>query len=400
MKRRWLLLALTAGCATPASPPAEAPRAGIPAVVEPPSTLDVPLFYAERELLRRAVADHLMRVSQVGLRPLPDLELEVIRAAAMKSKEACAAPTGEDTLLAAKHPDALRVTIHASCAATPCLLRVAVQRPPKDTGPWQTLERWETSVPNPREGRGWIDAVGALALAPPPSGGGLGLLGSVDEGGHPVDVVGIGGPLAFDPPLSEATLEPVRGALDACHTPGWSSAGTDHLAVALARSGAVARCEGISHLEGEGPARMACLCRALQGLKLPPSADADRRLEVRLLNRPMGGPKPPQGAYASLERATRAPGFDPRAALSAHARAVATCAAQAGAAGELEVQVDLQLDGRGQAHAATARAPGAPAGLTACVEAALSQAALPCPPEGAPQTVSAIFKVRAKGAAR
>lgn len=399
MRRLLFLLVLVTGCATPGAAPPVATPAGVPAVVELPSTLDVALFFGEREMLRRAVADHLRRSSKLNLAPLPDLEEQVIRATAAKSKETCAYPTSEDTVLTARHPDALHVSVHASCHDGVCTLRAVVRRPSSSNRATETLERWTAPVTDPGTAQGWVNAVGSLALAPEPPGGGMDLLGRVDEGGHPVDVVGIGSAQPFTPALTQDVLTPVRKAMDACHVPGWTSAGTDHLAVELAPAGTVARCEGAPHKEGEGPQRMACLCKALVGLKLPPGPRG-RRFEVRVLNRPQGGPKLPTGAWASLERANRAPGFDPRPALGEHARALAACAAAAGGPVDLEVQVDLQVDGRGQASGATARAEGAPAGLLACVQAELAQAALPCPPEGAPQTVSATYRLRAKGAGR
>lgn len=390
---RILLFALTLclGCAsaTKAPTPNQAPRQT--AVVELVKTNHVAMFWGEREMLRRAVADHLKRQSSLRLQPLPDLEQEVLRAQLAKDRAECGAPTRPSVWTAAQHPNAVYVRTTASCVQRPCTLNVRIERPPEGgKGPWTVLERWAAPVNNPVTTNQWINAVGSLAPRAAEANAAAGmLLGSTTADGPKVRVLGVSTVHAWSGPPTVTMITRAQDALDACHRPGWSSAGTDHVAVEVSPQGRVARCEGASHREQEDGRRLKCVCQAIS--KLPfGRGPRGRRFEIQLLNRPWALSTPRKSASARLVQATYAPGFDPRPELAASASDLVACLPDGAMQATLEAE--FQVSGQGQLTAP--QILGVPEDVAACAADVLKRVKLPCTSKRQPHRGQASFELR------
>lgn len=378
---------LTIACITPAGQPASSPPVQTEAVVQAVQTRGVALFYGEREMLRRAIADHLRRKSSLQLRPLPDLALEVVRAQLAKDRAECGAPTVRRALIAERHPAAVYVSPSARCDEAGCRLTATVTRPPAGgAGKWTQLERWSAEVTDPKTANGWVNAVGSLAPSPAPSGGG-GLLGSIGrEHTPPVEVLGVDAVHSFTEAPGFAAAQP---ALDACHVAGWTSASEDRIALELAPNGRVARCEGDSSRPDEGPARMKCLCKALARVQLE-AGPRGRRLALRVINHPGRGPAAPEGVHVHLEQVTIRPKFAIGPSLSDHKARIAACATRKSAG---QMQVRLRIDGTGRAGSAEISNSTLPPEVEGCMRAALEAVRVPCPPSRGEATIELRVRV-------
>ncbi len=390
---RILLLALTLclGCATATKSPTPGTQPRQTAVVELVKTNHVAMFWGEREMLRRAVADHLKRQSSLRLQPLPDLEQEVLRAQLAKDRAECGAPTRPSIWMAAQHPDAVYVRTTASCVQRPCTINVRVERPPTGgKGPWTVLERWTTPVQNPTTTNQWINAVGSLVPLPSAKTAAAGMLtGSSSPDGPKVRVLGVSTVHPWAAPPTVTMITRAQDALDACHRPGWSSAGTDHVAVEVSPQGRVARCEGASHREQEDGRRLKCVCQAVS--KLPfGRGPRGRRFEIQLLNRPVALNAPKEGASVRLIEATHQPGFDPRPELAASASELLGCLPET--AMQATMQAKFQVSGQGQLT--QPQISGVPQEVAACAAEALRRVKLPCTAERKSSRGQASFDLR------
>lgn len=275
-----LLIVAATGCVTPqASKPAQQATRRT-AIVEPLDTTDIALFWPEKEMLRRAVADHLKRQSSLHIQPLSDLALDVLRAQVKKNAQQCGLPN-RTQLLAAKYPDAVYVKTFARCSNLPCALDVQIGRKTA-AGEWQGLEKWSTVIQDPTSARHWVNAVGDLKIYTDERfrPGGAGAEFGVEP---PVHVLATSSVHPWTVVPTVPMLRKAQAALSACHAPDRKTSGEDKLAIEVSPKGRIQRCEGESYDSNEGSQRMKCLCRALAGLQYE-AGPKGRRFEARLLN--------------------------------------------------------------------------------------------------------------------
>ncbi len=275
-----LLILAATGCVTPQASKPAPQTTRLVAIVEPLETTYLALFWAEKEMLRRAVADHLKRQSSLHIQPLSDLELNVLRAQVKKNSQQCGLPNRAQ-LLANKYPDAVYVQTSAECVSRPCTLDVQIGRKSAD-GEWQSLQKWSTVIKDPTSARHWVNAVGDLKVYTQERFG-LGGLGATFGSEPPVHVLSTSSVHPWKTVPTVPMLRKAQPALNACHAPGRKTSGIDKLAIEVSPRGRIQRCEGEPYDSNEGPRRMKCLCRALAGLQYE-AGPKGRRFEVHLLN--------------------------------------------------------------------------------------------------------------------
>lgn len=392
MRRPLLLLPLLAfACATPNRAPTKAP-AKRPLIVELPETHDVALFYGELEMLRRAVADFLRRRTELGVQPVPDLALEVVRGQLAKDRAECGAPSSRRALLDAQHPNAVYGDVTATCAERPCTLTVQLFGPPEEgSAARRQIARFRAEIADPSDANQWVNAVGALTPVPVPPQPTRGVLEPIDASAPPVRIEGVGTARPWKVGPTKEDLADAQGALDACHVQRGGIARPDRVSLEISPKGRVARCEGFSHLSNEGPERMKCLCQALSRVTFPPGPRG-RRLQVRLLNRP-GSPR--RGVHVlALMRDLKVPrGYGFAAAnLEDHDGPLYACVPQDSPKMQAHLRLRLAVDGTGHVTGAEVVGGDAPEALQACARAAATEIALPCPPGRTPTSVEVTYR--------
>lgn len=259
--------------------PIELPFRSQALVLEPVEDVTpVVLFPDEAAAVRRRTAQVL---AKRGVELVPLAELERIEAAAAEGRLAlegdqrCRAPLSHDELMARYFPGRPTITASADCFDD-CRLRVSVDDPPaySDSRMWQS-----PPVSRPYDPKAWLSA--AARLRPTMAGmvaGGLGLIGMSHSPPVRFDaVIGIGPWAPNQPEL--APFEALQGSVAGCAHPdplagfGWD------LRVSVAKNGTITRCTAQSDHSMAQPAAGACICAAVETLRLP-AGKAGRRMRV------------------------------------------------------------------------------------------------------------------------
>jgi hypothetical protein len=261
------------------------------------------------------------------------------------------------------------------------------------------VAEWRAEVADPISPAAWQQAVGRLAAPPPRDAGDLLGYLSRDDERHPlVEILHVDGIGSWPAPPTAADLADRQADLDACHAPGWSSAGEDDVSLDIAPDGSVARCEAFAHDDPFDPDRIACLCRALSAARFP-EHPFDRRVSLGVMNHPGGSGAPTadgRTVFAQVDSLQSADTGVTRSGLQDVLTPVARCAAATPMAEPLRFSARLGADPTGRIVAVdTSESRDLDPALRSCIETALGGGRASCTSTGDPAELAVTVRAYA-----